>query len=80
MTWEQLEGSWKQLKGTVRQQWAKITDNDLEYIAGKRDRLVGKLRERHGLSKEEAERKADEWLSGQPGMDRGHEQHSGAGG
>lgn len=76
MNWEQLEGSWKQLKGTVRQQWAKLTDNDLEYIAGKRDRFVGKLQERHGLSKEEAERKVDEWLRAQQGMDAGREQHS----
>ena len=80
MNWEQLEGSWKQLKGTVRQQWAKITDNDLEYIAGKRDRFVGKLQERHELSKEEAEKKADEWLRTQKGMDAGREQRSGAGG
>jgi len=80
MNWEQLEGSWKQLKGTVRQKWAKLTDNDLEYIAGKRDRFVGKLQERHGLSKEEAERRADEWLRAQLGADRGHDQHSSAGG
>jgi uncharacterized protein YjbJ (UPF0337 family) len=80
MNWEQLEGGWKQLKGTARQQWAKITDNDLEYIAGKRDRFVGKLQERRGLSKEEAARKADEWLRAQQGIDRGHEQHSSAGG
>ncbi len=80
MNWEQLEGSWQQLKGTVRQQWTKITDNDLEYIAGKRDRLVGKLRERHGLSKEEAEKKADEWLRTQQGMGAGSERRSSAGG
>ena len=80
MNWEQLEGSWQQLKGSVRQQWGKITDNDLEYIAGKRDRFVGKLRERHGLSKEEAEKKADEWLRTQQGMAAGSQQHSSAGG
>jgi len=79
MTWEQLEGRWKQLKGTVKQQWTKITDSDLDYIAGKRDRFVAKLRERHGLSKGEAEKKADEWVRTQPGMAAGHEHHSSAG-
>jgi uncharacterized protein YjbJ (UPF0337 family) len=80
MNWEQLEESWKHLKGTVRQHWTKITDSDLEYIAGKRDRFVGKLRERHGLSKEEAETKADEWLRAQQGMNAEREQHSSTGG
>ena len=80
MNWEQLAGSWQQLKGSVKQHWAKITDNDLEYIAGRRDRFVGKLRERHGLSKEEAEKKADEWLRTQQGMAAGSHQHSSAGG
>ena len=78
MNWAQIEGNWQQLKGTVRQQWGKLTDSDVDYIAGKRDRFAGKLRERYGLSKEEAERKADEWLSTQRGMSRGGEQHSSA--
>lgn len=78
MNWTQIEGNWQQLKGTVKQQWGKLTDSDVDYIAGKRDRFAGKLRERYGLSKEEAERKADEWLSRQQGMGAGHEQHSSA--
>ena len=80
MNWEQIERSWKQLKGTVRQKLEKLTDSDVDYIAGKRERFTAKLRERYGLSKEEADRKADEWLSAQQGMDTEHEQHSGAGG
>jgi uncharacterized protein YjbJ (UPF0337 family) len=83
MNWDQLEGNWKQLKGTVKQQWGKLTDNDLEYIAGKRDKFAGKLQERYGLAKEEAEKKADEWLNGQRGMgqrsmDAEREKHSSA--
>jgi uncharacterized protein YjbJ (UPF0337 family) len=78
MNWDQLEGNWKQLKGTVKQQWGKLTDNDLEYIAGKRDKFAGKLQERYGLAKEEAEKKADEWLNGQRGMDSERERHSSA--
>jgi len=46
MNWNQLEGNWKQFKGSVKQQWGKLTDNDLEYIAGKRDKFAGKLQER----------------------------------
>jgi uncharacterized protein YjbJ (UPF0337 family) len=76
MNWDQLEGNWKQLKGALKQQWGKLTDNDLEYIAGKRDKFAGKLQERYGLSKEEAERRADDWISAQPGMAAGREQHS----
>ena len=62
MNWDQIEGKWKQLKGSVKQQWGKLTDDDLDQIAGTRDRFVGKLQERYGLAKEEAQRKADEWL------------------
>jgi uncharacterized protein YjbJ (UPF0337 family) len=65
MNWDQLEGKWKQLKGSAKQGWAKLTDDDLDYIAGTHDKFVGKLQERYGLAKEEAERRADEWLSKQ---------------
>lgn len=62
MNTDQLSGQWKQMKGAARQQWGKLTDNDLEVIAGKRDNLIGKLQERYGMAREEAQRKADEWL------------------
>ena len=65
MNWDQIEGKWKQFKGSVKQQWGKMTDDDLDHIAGTRDKFVGKLQERYGLAKEDAERKADEWLSSQ---------------
>ena len=51
MNWDQVEGKWKQLRGSVKQKWGKLTDNDLDYIAGKRDQLAGKLQERYGLAK-----------------------------
>ena len=63
MNWDQLEGKWKQMKGSIRQQWGKLTDDDLEVIAGKRDRLIGMVQERYGYAKEEAQRRADEWVS-----------------
>jgi len=78
MHWNQLEGNWKQLKGTVKEKWGKLTDNDLEYIAGKRDKFAGKLQERYGLSREEAEQKADQWINALQEIAAGHEQHSSA--
>ena len=65
MNWDQVEGKWKQLKGSVKQKWGKLTDSDLDYIAGKRDEFTGRLQERYGLAKEEAQKQADEWLKAQ---------------
>lgn len=61
MNWDQVEGKWKQAKGSVKQKWGKLTDDDLDTIAGHRDKLVGKLQERYGMAKEEAEKQADSW-------------------
>ena len=62
MNTDQMSGKWKQMKGAVKQQWGKLTDDDLEVIAGKRESLVGKLQERYGMAKEDAQKKADEWM------------------
>lgn len=62
MNTDQMSGKWKQMKGAAKQQWGKLTDDDLEVIAGKRDSLIGKLQERYGMAKEDAQRKADDWL------------------
>ncbi len=61
MNWDTIEGNWKQFTGKVREKWGKLTDDDLEVIAGKRDRLCGKIQERYGVAKEEAERQIDEY-------------------
>jgi uncharacterized protein YjbJ (UPF0337 family) len=61
MNWDQIEGKWKQMKGAARQKWAKLTDDDLEFIAGNRDQFSGRLQERYGIAKEEAERQLNEW-------------------
>lgn len=61
MNWDQIEGNWRKLKGKAKQQWAKLTDDELENIAGKKDELVGKLQERYGLQRQEAEEEADRW-------------------
>jgi uncharacterized protein YjbJ (UPF0337 family) len=62
MNWDQVEGKWKQVKGSIKQKWGNLTDDDLDYIAGSRDKLAGKLQERYGLANEEAQKRADEWL------------------
>jgi uncharacterized protein YjbJ (UPF0337 family) len=62
MNWDQLEGKWKQAKGQVREKWGKLTDDDLQLIAGKREQLIGRLQERYGIAKEEAEKRADEFV------------------
>jgi uncharacterized protein YjbJ (UPF0337 family) len=64
MNWDQVEGKWKQSKGKFREQWGKLTDDDIEVIAGKRDQLVGRLQERYGLAKEDAEKEADAFVDG----------------
>ena len=61
MNWDRVEGKWKQFKGAAREQWGKLTDDDWSQIAGKKDQLVGRIQERYGISKDEANRQADEW-------------------
>jgi uncharacterized protein YjbJ (UPF0337 family) len=62
MNWEQLSGKWMQVKGSIKEKYAKLTDDDLEYIAGKREQFIGKLQERYGMAKEDAQKRADEWI------------------
>lgn len=59
--WDQIAGSWKQVKGEARMQWGKLTDNDLEEIRGQREILAGKIQQRYGIAKEEANRQIDHW-------------------
>lgn len=56
MNWEQIKGNWKQLTGQAKQQWGKLTDDDLAVINGKREELAGRIQERYGYAKEEAEK------------------------
>jgi uncharacterized protein YjbJ (UPF0337 family) len=55
MNWEQIEGNWKQFAGGVKEQWGKLTDDELTRIAGKRDKLAGLIQEKYGLAKEAVE-------------------------
>ena len=56
MSWDRIEGSWKQFKGKVKERWGKLTDDDLDVIAGERDQLSGKLQKAYGISEGEADR------------------------
>ncbi|USB33742.1 CsbD family protein [Paenibacillus sp. YPG26] len=56
-----FKGKWNQLKGEAKVQWGKLTDDDLDVIAGEKDKLVGKLQERYGHTKDDAEREYNDW-------------------
>jgi uncharacterized protein YjbJ (UPF0337 family) len=56
-----MEGQWKQLKGKMREKWGKLTDDDWDQVAGKRDQFLGKLQERYGYSREQAEKEYNDW-------------------
>lgn len=56
MNWDIVEGNWKQFKGKVKTQWGKLTDDQLDVIAGKRIELAGKIQETYGITKEEADK------------------------
>jgi len=57
-----LQGKWTQLKGRVRERWGELTDDDVDRIAGASQQLVGKIQERYGIEREEAQREVDDWL------------------
>jgi len=63
MNWDEIEGKWKQFKGSAKQRWGKLTDDDLDYVSGTKDKLIGRLQEKYGIKKDEAMRQADDWLN-----------------
>ena len=63
MNWDQIEGMWKQVRGSVQSEWGKLTDDELDMIDGDREKLAGRIQEKYGVAREEAERQIDDWLS-----------------
>jgi uncharacterized protein YjbJ (UPF0337 family) len=61
MNWDRIEGNWKQLKGKAKQQWGKLTDDQLDIIAGSRDQLAGRIQEEYGISKDEADKQLNDF-------------------
>jgi len=62
MNWDRVEGNWKEFKGSVQEKWGKLTDDDLNVIEGKRTQLAGRLQQRYGVAKDQAEKEIDAWL------------------
>lgn len=63
MNWDTVSGNWKQFKGEMRQQWGKLTEDEIDQAEGQREKLAGVIQERYGIAKDEAEREIDDWLS-----------------
>jgi uncharacterized protein YjbJ (UPF0337 family) len=61
MNWDQVQGKWKQIRGQAKTRWGKLTDDDLDVVAGQRDQLVGRIQERYGIAKDQAQREVEEW-------------------
>jgi uncharacterized protein YjbJ (UPF0337 family) len=73
MNSDQLQGKWKQLKGSAKERWGKLTDDDLDVIDGQSEQLIGKIQERYGIVREAAQKQVDEWNSAasvEPDLDR----------
>ncbi len=65
MDWNLIEGNWKQIKGSVKERWGKLTDDDLELINGRREQLEGKIQKHYGLARENIRKDIEAWLSEQ---------------
>lgn len=62
MNEDTLKGQWLQLKGRIREQWGKLTDDDVDRIQGRVEQLVGTLQSRYGIARDEAQRQVDAWM------------------
>jgi uncharacterized protein YjbJ (UPF0337 family) len=63
MNWDRIEGNWKQFRGKVKEQWGKLTDDELDQINGNREQLEGKLQARYGYAKDQVKKDVDDWLN-----------------
>jgi len=61
MNWDRIEGNWKEVVGKAKEQWGKLTDDDMEVVGGRRDQLSGKIQQRYGVAKEDAENQIAAW-------------------
>jgi uncharacterized protein YjbJ (UPF0337 family) len=63
MNWDRIEGNWKQFTGKVKEQWGKLTDDEIAQIDGNREQLEGKIQDRYGYAKEQVRKEVDDWLN-----------------
>ncbi len=61
MNWDRIQGNWKQVVGKAKVQWGKLTDDDLDVVAGRREQLAGRIQERYGITKDEVEKQIADW-------------------
>ena len=61
MNKDQVAGNWKQVKGKIKEEWGKLTDDDLTILEGDREQLAGRIQERYGIAKEEADRQVQKF-------------------
>jgi uncharacterized protein YjbJ (UPF0337 family) len=61
MNEDRMKGNWKQLKGKIKEQWGKLTDDELDVLEGREEMLVGRIQERYGISRDEADRQYKEF-------------------
>lgn len=64
MNWDRIEGQWKQIRGSIRERWGDLTDDHIDQAAGQRDKFVGIIQERYGITRDEADKQVREWESG----------------
>lgn len=63
MNEDTLRGQWNQLKGAVREQWGKLTNDDVDQIQGRAEQLIGRIQQRYGVERDEAQRQVDAWTA-----------------
>ena len=66
MNQDRIEGNWKQFKGKIKEQWGKLTDDDMDVFEGRREQLLGRIQERHGITSEQAEIQVKDWEKKNP--------------
>jgi len=64
MNWDQIKGKWHEVKGSIRAKWGELTDDEIEELDGNREKMVGKIQQKYGVAKEEAEKQVDDWTKG----------------
>ena len=63
MDWDRIAGNWKQFTGKAKEQWGKLTDDDLVKVNGQREQLEGRIQERYGYTKDQVRKEVDDWIS-----------------
>ena len=70
MNQDQMEGKWKQIKGSFKEKWGKFTDDDIARFNGNRDKIIGALQEKYGQTKEKAQKEYDAWYASQADVEK----------